>query len=187
MRDGWDGRFMESGVRRFTWESTVEWLFSSVAPHVSPQGVSAGMVGIDPATVFPFAGVFLLSLADVDFVNVGDENVHVAEVSDGAVAPFADRDLFEVIVVLGRCLAGGWGVGDITRGVGGDVEIFGQRLDLGLGGRSMGGRSEFLAFGGRHEMRVGVVGQGAEAGFAVFELDVFGELARGVGGKRGAG
>jgi hypothetical protein len=67
------------------WQGAVEGLLACVASHVGAEGVAAGVRQTLSTAAFPFAAVFLLSLADVDGMDVVDEVVHVALLGLSAV------------------------------------------------------------------------------------------------------
>ena len=68
--------------------------------HMCSESVATSMASINTGAILPFARVSFLALLDVYLMNMGYQSVHSTAISLLTVPPFANGDLFEVIVFL---------------------------------------------------------------------------------------
>ena len=95
-----------------TWQGTEKRLLPGMATHVGLQSIAARMIHVQPRASFPFADVFLLPGSYMVVVDVLHQHVHVTQITNRAVSPFAHRDLFmsdRIVVLHLRELLGGRG------------------------------------------------------------------------------
>ena len=103
-KDGGLAPTVEIGLdwRELTWQGTEERLLSGMATHVGFEGIAARMIHIQPGASFPFADIFLLPGSNVVIVDMLHQHVHVEQIANRTVCPFAHGDLLmsNRIVVL---------------------------------------------------------------------------------------
>lgn len=163
-----------------TGKGTVEGFLARVAAHMGSQRVAAGMGDSFSSAVAPFAAVLLLARADVLFVQVLDQVIHIIQVARLAAFPFAHRHLLLAEFILCRH------AGVVRRCWHGAICVLGQLAQVvgrRHGGRIRGGAVvQAQAFVGTAGWLVVVVGRVFDAEAAA-SFDVVGKVVAGVVGK----
>lgn len=172
-----------------TWQGTEKRLLSGMATHVGLEGIAARMVHVQAWASFPFTDVFLLPGSDVVIVDMLHQHVHVPQIANGAVGPFAHGDLLmsdRIVVLHLRELLCRRGPRHISRRIRRDVTGIFSGVVVGQRRRLMRENPSALPLCWRHQKRIRMVWESVQTGISFFGLHIIGEFTGGMGRERGS-